>query len=51
MAARVLLGIFAALRAVLIFGEAALMCSQPLSWPRLRLARARAAVAYTPAEP
>ena len=43
-------GILAALRAVLIPGEAALMCSQPLSWPVLRLPRPRAAIAGEPLE-
>jgi len=35
--ARLLLGIVAALRAVLIPGQAELMMSQPLSWPRWSL--------------
>ena len=34
MTGRVLLGILAALRAVLIPGEAALLCSRPLTWPK-----------------
>lgn len=38
MAGRLLLGIVAALRAVLIPGQVELLTSQPLSWPRLRLA-------------
>ena len=52
MTARVLLGIIAALRAVLIPGQAELMCSQPLTWPelRLRLPRTRAALAGEPLE-
>ena len=50
MTARVLLGIFAALRAVLIPGEAALMCRQPLSWPALRLPRPRPAIVGEPLE-
>jgi hypothetical protein len=43
MVARVLLGSFAALRAVLITGQADLLSSQPLSWPTLRLPRRLAA--------
>jgi hypothetical protein len=39
MAARVLLGVFAALRAVLIPGQAELLTSQPLRWPGLNLQR------------
>ena len=50
MAARMLLGIFAALRAVLIPGEAAVMCSEPLRWPRLRRPLGRSVVAGDLAE-
>ncbi|MGZ6644049.1 MAG: hypothetical protein ACXVFK_07935 [Solirubrobacteraceae bacterium] len=46
-----LLGTVAALRAVLIPGEAGIMCSAPLQWPRLRLRgrTAPGAVAEQPA--
>jgi hypothetical protein len=40
MATSVLLGIVAALRAVLIPGEADRLLSQPLQWPKPRLSRA-----------
>jgi hypothetical protein len=39
MAARVLLGVIAALRAVLIPGQAELLTSQPLRWPGPSLSR------------
>ena len=42
MVARLLLGIVAALRAVLITGQVEQLSSQPLSWPRLSLPRAPA---------
>jgi hypothetical protein len=45
MATRVLLGIIAALQAVLIPGQAAVRCSEPLTWPRLSLPRLRRGVA------
>jgi hypothetical protein len=50
MTGRVLLGIIAALRAVLIPGQAELMCTQLLTWPTLRLPRPRAVIAGDPLE-
>lgn len=43
MLARLLLGIGAALRAVLITGQADLLSNQSLSWPRLKAPRTIAA--------
>ena len=40
MVARLLVGIVAALHAVLITGQVERLSSQPLSWPTLRLPRA-----------
>jgi len=50
MALRIAVGIFAALRAVLIYGEAGRLATQPLELPRLkRTTRAPAVVAaWTP---
>lgn len=45
MPARLLLGVFAALRAVFIPGQAYLLAEQPLGWPRLTRARAPAVAA------
>jgi hypothetical protein len=39
MTGRVLLGVVAALRAVLVPGEAGMMAMTPLQWPRLRRVR------------
>jgi hypothetical protein len=47
MATRVLLGIVAALRAVLIPGDADRLLSQPLRWPPPRLKRAALAAPPT----
>jgi hypothetical protein len=59
MAARLLLGVIAALRAVLIPGQAALLMTEPLAWPKpalpaavwsqLRAGRERRAAGGVPA--
>jgi hypothetical protein len=47
MPARIAVGLFAALRAVLIYGEAAQLATQPLVLPRLKVA-ARSSLAPVP---
>ena len=48
MALRIAVGVFAALRAVLIYGEAGRLATEPLELPRLRRAAALPAPAVAP---